>query len=179
MRDHVRAEPVLSINVCGYVLGARRSLSSHQSGQAPVGRRGWGRLPLAMDGWMAASLSSDGRARHAQHEMPLQAWQSEAARRVVRSRMGGKAGKLCSVEASLLSSVVRCAAMLCPALLCSPARLRGIYLPHVGSSRVLQSEGRNLDREARDVGGWMYRVSKSDTVDGAMMMGQESSPARQ
>jgi len=50
---------------------------------------------------------------------------------------------------------------------------------HVGSSRVLQGEGRNLDREARDVGVGMYRVSKSDAVDGAMMMGQESSPARQ
>ena len=99
------------------------------------------RLPLAVDGRLRRSRPMDARARHARHEMPLQAWQSEAALRAVRSRLGGKAGKLCSVDAFLLGSVLRCAALRCSALLCFTASLRvfgGVYSPHVGSSRVLQ-----------------------------------------
>ena len=132
------------------------------------------RLPLAVDGRLRRSRPMDARARHAQHEMPLQAWQSEAALRAVRSRLGGR-------PASSAASTPFCLAPSCAALLCS-ASLRvfgGGLLTARGQLEGITGGGRNLDREARDVGGWMYRVSKSDAVDGAMMMGQESSPTRQ
>lgn len=70
-------------------------------------RRGW------MDGCVA--LVRWTRARHAQHAMPLQAWQREAALRAVRSRMGGRPAS--SAASTPLCSAVFCSALPCSALL--------------------------------------------------------------